>query len=150
MFDVIFENRVYAKRTADSWTDAVDVAGKIWLEQGLCEQKYIDLVKKQLEENNAYAVILPGLVLLHAAAGYGVKENSLMLITLDQPVCFQHPENDPVKVMICFTALDTKAHVSSMRQIARMLFDDDFVDYLWQADSDEELLRRIIALEEKL
>lgn len=145
----LFGAAIYARRSAFDWRDAVDLAGRIWLERGVCEQKYIDLVKRQLAEHNAYAVILPGLVLLHAASGYGVRENSLMLITLAEPVPFGHEENDPVKVMICFTSLGQNDHIDSMQRIARMLFDPDLVEKLWAAETDEALRALVLEMERR-
>ncbi|HWS43551.1 MAG TPA: PTS sugar transporter subunit IIA [Pseudoflavonifractor sp.] len=143
----LFGEAIYARRAASDWRDAVDVAGRIWLEKGACEQKYINLIKRQLAENNAYAVIIPGLVLLHATSGYGVRENSLMLITLAEPVPFGHEENDPVKVMICFTSLGQNDHIDSMQRIARMLFDPDLVEKFWAAGSDEALKALVLEME---
>jgi mannitol/fructose-specific phosphotransferase system IIA component (Ntr-type) len=143
----LFGEAIYARRAASDWRDAVDVAGRIWLEKGACEQKYIDLIKSQLAENNAYAVIIPGLVLLHATSGYGVRENSLMLITLAEPVAFGHTENDPVKVMICFTSLGQNDHIDSMQRIARMLFDPDLVEKFWAAETDETLKALVLEME---
>lgn len=143
----LFGEAIYARRAASDWRDAVDVAGRIWLEKGACEQKYINLIKRQLAENNAYAVIIPGLVLLHATSGYGVRENSLMLITLAEPVVFGHMENDPVKVMICFTSLGQNDHIDSMQRIARMLFDPDLVEKFWAAGSDEALKALVLEME---
>lgn len=143
----IFGELVFAKRHADDWRGAVDAAGRLWLERGLCEQRYIDMIKTQLSENNAYAVIIPGLVLLHAPAGEGVLENSLMLMTLDEPVEFGHEENDPVEVMICFTAVGKQDHLNSMKRIANMLLDDDFVAKAAAAQTDEELMSAVRAME---
>lgn len=147
MTSELFGNRIYARRSVADWKSAVDEAGQIWLEKGFCEQKYIDLIKDQLASNNAYAVIIPGLVLLHATSGYGVKKNSLMLMTLKEPVAFGHEENDPVKVMICFTSLGQDDHIDSMQRIARMLFDPDFVEKVWAAESGEALGRVVWELE---
>ena len=149
MTSELFGERIYARRKAADWKDAVDLAGRVWLEQEFCEQKYIDLIKDQLERNNAYAVIIPGLVLLHATSGFGVKKNSLMLITLAQGVDFGHEENDPVRVMICFTSLGQNDHLDSMQRIARMLFDPDFVEKVCAAESDEALKDLILMMEQE-
>ena len=147
MTSELFGTLIYARRKAADWNQAVDAAGRVWLEKGICEQKYIDLIKEQLSANNAYAVIIPGLVLLHAAAGYGVKENSLMLMTLEEPVAFGHEENDPVKVMICLTSLGQNDHIASMQRIARMLFDPCFVERVWAAESDRALRELVAEME---
>lgn len=147
MTSEIFADRVYAKRHAEDWKSAVDLAGGIWLERNMCDGSYIELIKTQLEENNAYAVIIPGLVLLHAEAGHGVYENSLMLITLDSPVSFGHEFNDPVEVMICFTSLGKNDHIKSMKRIAEMLIDDDFVEKTVAASSDSQLMAVVCEIE---
>ena len=147
MTSELFGDRVYAKLHAADWHAAVDLAGEIWLKEGDCDESYISLIKQQLSENNAYAVILPGLVLLHAEPGHGVNKNTLMIITLDEPVCFGHEFNDPVSVMICFTSLQTQDHLQSMKKIAKMLLDDDFADRAAAASDSEALMDLICTLE---
>lgn len=146
----IFQNLIFAQKEATNWDEAVDVAGKIWLENECCEQKYIDLIKEQLVENNAYAVVIPGVILLHATSGFGVKKNTLMLITLRKPVEFGHETNDPVKVMICFTSIGKDDHLENMQCIANMLFNDEFVNQVSAEKTDEELKELIIHLEQDL
>ena len=147
MTSELFGDRGFAKRHAADWLGAVDLAGSIWLQEGDCDESYIELIKQQLTENNAYAVILPGLVLLHAEPGHGVNRNTLMIITLDGPVCFGHEFNDPVQVMICFTSLQTQDHLQSMKKIAKMLLDDDFADRAAAAPDDAALMELICSLE---
>lgn len=147
MHSDIFADRVFAKRHAENWEAAVELAGEVWLREGDCERSYIELIKTQLTENNAYAVILPGLVLLHAESGRGVNRNTLMLITLDKPVNFGHPDNDPVEVMICFTSTGKDEHLNSMKRIANMLLDDDFMSVAVAAGTDGELMAAVCELE---
>ncbi|MBC8535373.1 PTS sugar transporter subunit IIA [Feifania hominis] len=146
----IFKEMVYAKRHASDWKQAVDLAAEFWFNSGCCEPKYVELIKQQLEESHAYMVIVPGMVLLHARAGYGVHKNSMMLITLDEPVKFNHPDNDPVSTMICFTSYDETTHLENMQQVGQLMLADGFLSGVGEYNTDEELMEFVVGLEEKL
>lgn len=130
---------VKAKAEADDWEGAVDGVGRLLLDAGRVTADYIPAMKRVLKEMGPYAVIAPGIVLLHARPEDGVLEPCLGLMTLKQGVPFGHPENDPVDLVFALGAVDKQAHIAALQALAEKLGQDTFLHALREAGSDAEL-----------
>jgi mannitol/fructose-specific phosphotransferase system IIA component (Ntr-type) len=130
---------VRAKVQVDGWEAAVDGVGKLLLDAGKIEAAYVPAMKRVLKEMVPYAVIAPGIVLLHARPEDGVLEPCLGLITLRQAVPFGHSENDPVDLVFALGAVDKQAHILALRALAEKLGDPSFLQSLRSAATDLEL-----------
>ena len=109
------------KVKASDWKEAIRIAGELLLKSGSIEPRYIDAMIKFCEEYNAYIVVAPGIALAHARPEDGVKKIGFSLITLESPVHFGHPENDPVDIVIAFGAIDSSSHINILAQLAKLL-----------------------------
>jgi phosphotransferase system HPr (HPr) family protein len=68
---------VEAKASVRDWEEAADRVGGLLVNAGRVEPTYIDAMKRVLREMGPYAVIAPGIVLLHARpAAVFVKQAS--------------------------------------------------------------------------
>jgi PTS system ascorbate-specific IIA component len=94
-----------------------------------------------LKEMGPYAVIAPGIVLLHARPEDGVIEPCLGLITLVNPVPFGHPENDPVDLVFALGVVDKQAHITALQQLAEMLSDAVKLQEIRSAPNNSSLLK---------
>lgn len=137
--DLIGPKTVKAQAQVDSWEAAVDGVGRLLLEAGKIEAAYIPAMKRVLKEMGPYAVIAPGIVLLHARPEDGVLEPCLGLMTLKQGVPFGHSENDPVDLVFALGAVDKQAHILSLRALAELLGSPLFLERLRTAATDREL-----------
>lgn len=131
---------VRAMVTVESWEEATDFVGGILLKAGLILPRYILAMKQALKDMGSYAVIAPGIVLLHARPEDGVVSPCLGLITLSDPVPFGHSENDPVDIVVAIGAVDKKAHVVALQQLAKLLGDPAKLQRIRSAESDSSLL----------
>jgi mannitol/fructose-specific phosphotransferase system IIA component (Ntr-type) len=86
--------------------------------------EYIDAIKDLLINNEAYMVIVPGFVLLHARPENGVRGVCLSLVTLNKAVPFGHPTNDPVEVAIAFAAHKSDKHMEIIAEVAALIQDE--------------------------
>jgi PTS system ascorbate-specific IIA component len=112
---------VQAQAQAGDWEAATDLVGRLLVAQGSVEPRYVDAMKRVLREMGPYAVIAPGIVLLHARPEDGVRQPCLGLVTLATPVKFGHSQNDPVDLVFALGARDKKAHISALQQLAGLL-----------------------------
>jgi mannitol/fructose-specific phosphotransferase system IIA component (Ntr-type) len=106
----------------------VDRVGRLLVESEAVEPRYIEAMKRVLREMGPYAVIAPGIVLLHARPEDGVRRPCLAMITLATPVPFGHSQNDPVDLVFALGAVDKKAHVAALQDLARLLMDPSTLD----------------------
>jgi len=113
------------------------------VEAGSIEERYIEAMKHVLHEMGPYAVIAPGVVLLHARPEDGVREPCFALATLVQPIAFGHSENDPVDVVFAFGAVDKHAHIAALQQLAELLMDEPVMRRIRAAEDDQTLLAAI-------
>lgn len=129
----------------DSWGEAVDRVGQLLVRSGGVEPRYIEAMKRVLTEMGPYAVIAPGIVLLHARPEDGVRRPCLALITLATPVPFGHSQNDPVDLVLAMGAVDKQAHVVALQELARLLMDQATLQRIRSATDRRGVLTAIEA-----
>jgi len=133
---------------ADDWRGAVELAGEALARSGATEQGYAARMIQVIEEFGAYIVIAPGLALAHARPGPDVNHDGLSVVTLDEPVVFGHPHNDPVSVVIGLAVSTPEAHVSSVAELANVFNEPEAIPALAASRSVDEV-QRILTLSEE-
>ena len=146
LLDLLTEWTVQAQQSVTAWEQAADRVGKLLVDAGTVEQRYVDAMKQVLRDMGAYAVIAPGIVLLHARPEDGVIEPTFGMVTLATPVPFGHPDNDPVDIVLAFGAVDKQAHITALQQLAKLLMDPVAVERIRTASDDQELVSVIRSL----
>lgn len=132
---------------ASDWREAVELAGEALTRSGATEPGYGARMVQVIEEFGAYIVIAPGLALAHARPGPDVHHDGLSVVTLDEPVVFGHPHNDPVSVVIGLAVSTPEGHVSSVAELANVFNDPEAIPAL-AAASDVAEVQRILTLTE--
>ena len=74
---------------------AVRRTGELLAAGGSVDPAYTDEMLAALEQYGPYIVIAPGVALAHARPSPAVRGVAFSILTLDPPVPFGHPENDP-------------------------------------------------------
>ncbi len=129
-----------AKVFVESWEGATDYVGDLLVKAHKIAPSYIAAMKRVLREMGPYAVIAPGIVLLHARPEDGVLEPCLGLITLSNPVPFGHSQNDPVDIVVALGAVDKAAHIAALQQLASLLGDAGQLAAIRAAEQDTDLI----------
>jgi mannitol/fructose-specific phosphotransferase system IIA component (Ntr-type) len=138
---LISKETINAKVQVRNWEEATDIVGGLLVSARKIKPEYITAMKKVLKEMGPYAVIAPGIVLLHGRPEDGVIEPCLGLITLINPVPFGHSENDPVDLVFALGAIDKEAHISGLQQLAEMLGDPVKLQEIRTAPDRSSLLK---------
>jgi ascorbate PTS system EIIA or EIIAB component len=141
---MVTEKTIQAKVTVDSWETATDYVGDLLVKANKIKIEYISAMKRVLKELGPYAVLAPGIVLLHARPEDGVLEACLGLITLADPVPFGHSENDPVDLVFALGAVDKQTHISALQELAGMLGNPDKLKELRSAQTDQTLYQVLV------
>jgi len=134
------EERIALNLKAVNWRDLVDKVGKIMLDAGDIEPTYITAMKNIIEEMGPYAVIAPGVVLLHARPESGVKRISFVMATLKEGINFGS-KNDPVKLAIGLGALDHKGHIGLLRDLSIFLQNKEKLLKIYNAKNKKEFIK---------
>ena len=123
-----------------NWEEAVITAGKLMLDVGAVEERYIGAMIEVTKELGPYCVIAPGIALPHARPEDGVKENCFCLITLKYPVEF-NSHNDPVKMVVAFAAVDKEEHIKTLQRVSLLLHNNEVVEKIKTAENKMEILQ---------
>ena len=128
---------------------AVRRSGELLTAGGRVDPEYTDAMLAALEEFGPYIVLAPGVALAHARPTTAVHGVAFSVLTLDPPVAFGHPENDPVRLVIGMAAPDDESHIEALRQLAELLGDDARRKRLMAATTAQEVLALIGPAERK-
>lgn len=139
LLDLLSKKRISTKVKAKDWRNVGKEVGKLLLQDGLIEERYIDAMIKSIEENGPYIVMAEGVAIFHARPEDGVKETGMSLITLDSPVEFGHDNNDPVKVAFAFGSINDEKHVEAMSQLMTVLMAEKSVDEIYNKNTSSEV-----------
>ena len=131
---------------ARDWQEVVDEAGSLLLAVGAIEPRYIEAMKEIIARYGPYAVIRPGVVLLHARPQDGVRRLCMSLVTTQRAVEFGHRHNDPVGLAIAFGAVGNHSHLKALAQLAELLGDQARVDGIREAAAKSEVLEIVSTL----
>ena len=131
---------------ANDWRAAVTTAGDALIASGATDSGYTDDMVRMIDDRGPYVVIAPGLALAHARPGSSVKRDGIAIVTLDEPVAFGHPYNDPVRVIVALAGASSASHLRMVAGSANIFNDSDAVDRLAEARTPDEV-RAILGVE---
>ncbi len=143
--DYLNENTIKVKQNANSRDEAITIAGQILVDNNKTDPEYINEMINAVNELGPYMVISKGIALAHAKPSTLVKGNAVSLITLKTPVPFNNEKNDPVSVIIAFGATEHSQHLSVMKEVAMLLTKKDFLTFMINASSIDEIVEYINA-----
>lgn len=127
----------------ETWQEALRVGGQLLVDSKLITPKYIEDMIQAVIDFGPYIAITPHIALGHAAPSAEVLEESMSLITLKQPVNFNHAVNDPIDVVFIFGATDSSGHLKAISSLAYFLSDDMNYQRLSKATEVEEVVAMI-------
>jgi len=136
-------SRIRIGLEAVNWKDLVDKVGNILVQTDDIEPRYVDAMKKVIEDLGPYAVISPGVVLLHARPEDGVNRMCIAMATLTKGINFGSV-NDPVRLAIALGANDHESHIEILRTLANFLEDKNRLKSLYSVRNAEEFIKVVV------
>ncbi|MDY0404178.1 PTS sugar transporter subunit IIA [Virgibacillus sp. 179-BFC.A HS] len=126
--------------------DAIEAAGNLLVDEGLVEKSYTKAMRNSYKENGPYFVLAPNIAIPHARPEDGVKEASVSLVQLKEPVVFGHSTNDPVRLVFGLGASSSDEHLILLQKLTTLLNDSVNVDKLTSATNYEDI-KNILEME---
>lgn len=120
-----------------NWEDALRVAARPLINDGKITTDYVDSMIESVHNLGPYIVIAPGLALGHARPSAAVKQSSIAIASLDEPVKFGNKDNDPVDLVIILASINNTDHLDLMKKIVGFLNDANNLQWLRSAHTDE-------------
>lgn len=125
------------------WRDAVRKSAERLLDLGYIEERYIDAMIHNIEENGPYIVLSQGFAVPHEGLEQGSIKVGMNLIRLKEPVTFDDEEPNLVEFVCCLSAVDHKTHLKAFFNLVNMLKDEGFKTQLHNCKTSEEAARII-------
>jgi PTS system ascorbate-specific IIA component len=142
--DELPDDVIELRARAGDWRQAVRLAGDALVAGGVVTDAYTERMVQVVEEFGAYIVIAPGLALAHARPGPDVLHDGLAVVTLDEPVTFGHPHNDPVEVVLALAVTTSTGHVTVLADLANVFNDPSATRTIAEATTADEV-RAVLA-----
>lgn len=137
--DLLSEDNVSFRYPAETWEDVIRHGGQLMVDAGFIEPTYIEAMIDVVRDMGPYIVLAPGLAMPHARPEMGAKQVGAALVTLEKPIDFGSPENDPVSVAIFLCAPNKDEHIQLLTDIATLFEDEEFLDAAVNFESIEDV-----------
>ena len=132
------------------WKDAVRKSADFLLDNKYIEERYIDAMIHNVEENGPYIVISQGFAVPHEGSDQGSLRTGMNLIRLESPVEFGDEDTDPVEFVCCLSAKDHKTHLKAFFHLVNFLRQEEFKKELRNSRTPENAATVIRRYEEYL
>lgn len=142
MKGIVFnEDNVRLQVNVSSWEDAVRFGGEILVKNGVVKPSYVDGIVNSIHTYGPYIIISKGFAIPHTRPEDGAIKIGFSLVTFDEPILFDG-DDEPVKVMICFAAIDSQTHLDILKMIVAFV-EKGYIDKIAELTSLEELLKLV-------
>ena len=128
---------------AASYKDAISIGGDLLISAGKATDSFKDRMISAVEEFGPYMVIAPGIAIPHARPEDGALAVGLSLVTLDTPVNFGNPENDPVNIIVCLCSTDSNSHLDALARLVSLLEEKRNIDSILSASDVSDVMTLI-------
>lgn len=137
--DLLSEDNVSFHYPAETWEDVIRHGGQLMVDAGFTESTYTEAMIDVVRDMGPYIVLAPGLAMPHARPEMGAKQVGTALVTLEKPIDFGSPENDPVSVAVFLCAPNKEEHIQLLTDIATLFEDEEFLDAAVNFESIEDV-----------
>lgn len=124
IFDMLKENMILENVSANTWEEAVKIAGNILIENNCADKNYVEDMIDCINKYGSYMVIIPEIAFPHARTNNNVKKSAFGVVNLKKPVFF--PGNIPVKTIVTFCSKDNKEHLDAFIEIVDFMNQKNF------------------------
>ena len=126
---------------AEDWQAAMRKACEPLIADGTVDGSYPETIIQNVKENGPYIIIVPGVALPHSMmSAKGVNKTAVSFMKCEQPVYFCDEADKYATIFLTVAAVNTDAHLKNMKQIFKMLTDDELLDDLMQVHNADDLL----------
>ena len=129
------------RQKADTWQEAIQVAGELLVESGCVTERYIQTMINKVEKYGSYIVITNLLAIPHGELSEDVNCSGMALVSLDKPVYF--PDKKPVKYLLAFCGTVSKDYLDALTQFLELVDNCDFLETIEKSSSPKKIVDTI-------
>jgi PTS system ascorbate-specific IIA component len=141
--DLLTKDMIEVGVTASNWEEAIRSVGDVLIKNNKIDEQYVEDMIAAIHQFGPYIVLLPGFAFAHAQVSDAVKEDCMALVTLAEPVKFNHKTNDPVETVFAFGTNSKGGHMEIIQNLGSMLMDQENVRAISEAKNADEIMEII-------
>lgn len=139
--ELLTKDTIQISNEVNNWQDAIRLASSPLLQQHKIEKRYIEAMIHSIEEHGPYVVLTPKVAIPHARPTEGVKELSMSLLSLQNPV--QFGPDKPVYLIIILAAIDDASHLQALVDLTQVLQEPIQIDSIIACKHPEDIVEKI-------
>lgn len=101
--------------------EAILETGRLLEISGYANEYYKYNIIKDVKNYGSYIMISPNVVIPHTRPENGALKIGCSIITIKNDIYFDDNKQDPIKVLIGFTAIDNKNHLDMLKKIINII-----------------------------
>lgn len=136
-------NRTCYHQKFDTWEEAIQASCEPLIKEGAIDSEYVEAIIACVNKYGPYIVIAPNIAMPHSTeSAPGVYKTAISFMKVEQPVHFD--PNDPEKdarLFFVLASVNHEQHLENMMNLSELLMNEELVEDLLQATSDEDLIK---------
>ncbi|MFV0552849.1 MAG: PTS sugar transporter subunit IIA [Anaerorhabdus sp.] len=129
--------------------EAIRYAGELLVKSNLIKPAYVDEMVDTYRNLGPYIVLAPHIAMPHSKPSDNVMKPCLSFCRLQQPIRFNHTENDPVHFVFALAGNDEFGHMALLQSLGKFLMDEENVKKLYTIHDFDGLIE-ILGKEDKV
>ncbi len=122
----------------EDWEEAIKIAGKVMIDNDICDITYINSIIDRVKEFGSYMVMSNKVALPHSKNIGNVFKSKMVLLNFRNDILF--PENTPVKTMLTFTSQDEDTHLDALSNFLDLVNNYKFLEKLENNPSKKKIV----------
>ncbi|MBQ0139583.1 MAG: PTS sugar transporter subunit IIA [Kurthia sp.] len=139
--NLLSPDRIRREMKAETWEQAIELAGQPLLADGSIENSYIQAIIRQVNTLGPYIILTPNVALPHARPEDGVNKTSMSLLSLATPCLF--PTGKTVQLLFFLAAADNESHLFALQDLAEILSVPENIEELISCEDEQSLQETI-------
>lgn len=137
----LIKNKVRIIDEKVNWKNAINLIGKVLIENGDIEYSYIEEIFKLIEQKGPYFIISPGVALVHSKLSPSVKNTSIGFLVSKKDIIFDNSKS--VNIIILLALKDKKSHLKALADILTIFENQNSLNSIINKNTEDEIIKYI-------
>lgn len=126
------------------WKEALRLASKPLLKEGVIEERYIDDLERQISSPDNYSFLGECMAIPHSNPGEGALKDGIGILISKEPIIF--PGGKKIHFLVPMSITNLSIHLRAVNQLANLALDGEKLSNLLQAETAEAAYTFLMSL----
>lgn len=118
-------------KSINSWQSAILIASLPLINQDVIKKEYVDEIINSINKYGPYIVLDNNVAIPHISGSSNVKETSLSLLILEEPVIFKvKDESKSANIIFVLASDNDEGHIANMQELFQFTMDKKLLEKL--------------------